>query len=79
MPMEAVEFAFGAVGSALIAGGLGLMIWPTRMATRRKAARQPTADEILQKRILGFAVASIGAFTLYMIASHHHSHFVLAH
>jgi uncharacterized protein YjeT (DUF2065 family) len=72
--MEAVELAFGAIASALVAGGLGLMIWPTQMAAmtrRRTAARRPTADEILQKRILGVGLAAIGVFTLYMIASHH--------
>jgi len=70
--METVEFTLGGVAWVLLAGGLGLMIWPSRIAARQKAIRPPAADEILHTRILGFAIAAIGAFMLYMIASHHH-------
>ena len=74
--MGTVEFAFSLMASALVAAGLGLMIWPIQMArliamARRKSNRRLTADEIAQKRILGFAIAAIGVFMLYMIASHH--------
>ena len=80
--MEAVELAFGAIGLALVAGGLGLMIWPNQMAVmtgRRRDGRRLTADELLQKRFLGFGLAAIGVFTLYMIASHLPPTFCLAH
>jgi hypothetical protein len=72
--MEAVEFVFAAIAGALITIGLGMMIWPTRMAgmtRRRPDGRRPTADEVLQTRILGFGLAAIGVFMLYMIGSHH--------
>ena len=79
--MEAVEFAFSAIAGALITVGLCLMVWPARAArmTRRPPdGRRPTADEIMQKRLLGVGLAAIGAFTLYMVASHHQCRVCLA-
>jgi hypothetical protein len=79
--MEAVEFVFAAIAGALATVGLVLMIWPYRMAGitgRRPDRRQPTADEIMQKRILGVGMAAIGLFTLYMVVSHHHCRVCLA-
>jgi hypothetical protein len=78
--MEAVEFVFAAIAGALITIGLGMMVWPTRMAIprRRPDGRPPTADEIVQKRILGFGMVAIGVFTLYMVVSHHRCTICLA-
>jgi hypothetical protein len=79
--MEAVEFVFSAIAGALATIGLVLMIWPNRMAGirgRRTDGRRPTADEIMQKRILGVGLAAIGLFTLYMVMSHHHCRVCLA-
>ena len=79
--MEAVEFVFAAIAVALATVGLVLMIWPNRMAGitgRRTDRRRPTADAILQKRILGVGLAAIGLFTLYMVVSHHHCGVCLA-
>ena len=79
--MEAVEFVFSAIAGALITIGLGMMVWPTRMARmtgRRPDGRRPTADEILQKRILGVGLAAIGVFTLYMVVSHQRCSICLA-
>jgi hypothetical protein len=79
--MEAVEFVLLAIAGALITIGLGMMVWPTRMARMtgwRRDGRRPTADEILQKRILGVGLAAIGVFALYMVVSHHQCRICLA-
>ena len=71
--MEAVEFIFSAIGGALITVGVAMLIRPARMvgiAGRRADGRRPTADEIVQTRILGVGFAAIGVFTLYMVVSH---------
>ncbi|HLH90364.1 MAG TPA: hypothetical protein VKX28_18080 [Xanthobacteraceae bacterium] len=79
--MAAVEFVLSAIAGALITVGLCLMIRPVRMAVmtgRRPDGRRPTADEIMQKRILGVGLTAIGVFTLYMVLSHHHCRVCLA-
>ena len=76
--MEAVEFVFSGIASALITVGLCMMIWPARMTGQRRDGRWPTADEIMQKRILGIGLAAIGVFTLYMVLSHHQCRVCLA-
>lgn len=79
--MEAAEFVFSAIAGALITIGVGMMIWPTRtawMPGRRLDGRPPTADETLQKRILGIGMVAVGVFTLYMVVSHHPCRICLA-
>jgi hypothetical protein len=79
--MEAVEFVFAAIAGALITIGFGMMVWPTRMARmprRRRDGRPQTADEIVQKRILGVGLVAIGVFTLYMVVRHHQCTICLA-
>lgn len=78
--MEAVEFVFSAIAGTLITVGLAMVIWPARMAGpgRRPDGQRPTADEIMQKRILGVGLAAIGVFTLYMVLSHHRCRVCLA-
>ena len=79
--MEAVEFVFSAIAGALVTIGLCRVIWPARMTGmtgRRPDGRRPTADAILQKRILGVGLMAIGAFTLYMVVSHHQCRACLA-
>jgi uncharacterized protein YjeT (DUF2065 family) len=79
--MEAVgalEFVLSAMAGALVTIGLCLMVWPARMARRRLDGRRPTADEIMQKRLIGVGLAAIGVFTLYMVTSHHQCRLCLA-
>jgi len=66
------RLTYGVISTVIFVVGICMIVWPAQIAAMREAANDnqpPTPGTLLSMRIVGVAVAGLGAYALFAIVT----------